>query len=134
MDEVKTTAADEESKDIKVSVVVYVHDSPNYVRRCIKSLAEQTLEELEVICVNDGSEGNMDEWLAEFGEDIENFRVINKKHTGYGESINLAIEECQGEYIGFVHGDDLVDKEMYEKLYDKCADGEADIVKCAFSE
>ena len=134
MDEVKTIAADEKSRDIKVSVVVYVHNSPNYVRKCISSLAEQTLEDIEIVCVNDGSEGNMDEWLAEFGEDIENFVVINKKHTGYGESLNLAVEKCSGEYIGFVHGDDLVDKEMYEKLYESSADGEADIVKCAFSE
>lgn len=133
MDEVKTTA-DEKNNEIKVSVVVYVHDSPNYVRKCIKSLAEQTLQELEVICVNDGSEGSMDEWLAEFGEEIENFHIINKKHTGYGKSMNLAIEKCRGEYIGFVHGDDLVDKEMYEKLYEHSAKGKADIVKCAFSD
>ncbi len=134
MDEVKVTSEDEKNDDIKVSVVVYVHDSPNYVRKCIKSLSEQTLEELEVICVNDGSEGNMDEWLTEFGEGIRNFHVINKEHTGYGESMNLALQKCTGEYVGFVHGDDFAAKDMYEQLYNSTADGKADIVKCAFSE
>lgn len=121
---------------IKVSIIVPVYNAEKFVERCMNCLLGQTLEETELIFVNDASldkSGAMlDEWGRKYPEKI---RVIHsKENRGAGGARNLGIGMAQGEYIGFVDCDDVVDESMYEKLYQKAAEEDCDIVDCAYYE
>ena len=75
--------------DIKVSVIVPCYNVEKYVRECIQSICNQTLEEIEIICINDGSKDNTLSIINEFKKKDKRIKVINKENTGYGHSVNF---------------------------------------------
>ncbi len=109
---------------VKVSVIVPTFNNAQYLRKCLDSLVNQTLNNMEIIVVNDGSTDNTKEILKEYSKKV---KVINQKNKGIAESRNKGIEEASGEYIAFVDSDDYVDLEMYEKLYNKVVSQDYDI-------
>jgi len=117
---------------IKVSIIVAVYNDERYLSRCLETLVNQTLEEIEIVLVNDGStddSGNIcDKYIVLYTNKV---RVIHKAiNEGVGLSRNLGISASTGEYIGFVDSDDWVELDMYEKMYRKAQDTNADIVIC----
>ena len=90
----------EASEPIKVSVVIPVCNVEQYLRQCIDSVINQTLHDIEIICVNDGSKDNSEQILEEYASKDTRVKVIFKENAGYGHTMNLGIDMAKGEYIG----------------------------------
>ena len=114
----------------KVSVIVPVYNVEKYLKRCLDSLLGQTLEDIEIICVNDGSKDNSLEILKRYAEKDERIVVIDQQNRGMSYSRNKGLEVATGEYIGFVDSDDYIENNYYEKLYSVASSYDADIA-CA---
>ena len=115
---------------IKVSIIVPVYNMEKYLRECLDSLVNQTLKDIEIICINDGSKDNSLEILNEYSQKDSRIKVINKENEGQGVARNLGISKAQGEFIGFVDPDDWVELDMYEKMYNQAKTLDSEIVIC----
>jgi glycosyltransferase involved in cell wall biosynthesis len=114
----------------KVSVIIPVWNAAPYLRRCLDSVVNQTLRDIEIICVNDGSTDNSLEILNEYAAADSRIRVVSHaQNRGESAARNTALSMVRGEYIGPVDNDDYVDLDFYEKLYLKAKETGADIVK-----
>lgn len=118
----------------KVSIIVPIYNTEQYLPRCIDSLINQTLEDIEIILVNDASPDNsisiMNEYKRQYPELV---KVIDSKiNLKQGGARNLGIRAAKGEYIGFVDSDDWVKPNMYELLYNKAINDKLDIVGCNY--
>lgn len=116
----------------KVSVIIPVYNVEKYLRECLDSVVEQTLQDIEIICVNDGSTDNSLEILKEYASNDSRINIIDKPNSGYGHSMNIGIEKATGEYIGIVEPDDYIKQEMYETLYNSAKNNDLDFVKSDF--
>jgi len=116
----------------KVSIVVPIYNVEKYLRQCLDSVVNQTLKDIEIICVNDGSTDNSLQILKEYAENNNNIKIINKSNSGYGNSMNIGIDIATGDYIGIVEPDDYIDACMFEILYNKAIETGVDIVKSDF--
>lgn len=124
----------ERSANPKVSVIVPVYKVEKYLVKCIESIINQTLEEIEIIIVDEGEKDRCRE-IIDFYESADK-RIIapHKKNGGYGASCNLGIGMAKGEYIIIVESDDYIEKEMCEELYDYAKLLDADVVKTPYYE
>ncbi len=113
----------------KISVVVPVYNVEKYLKECIDSIINQTLEDIEIICVNDGSTDSSLEILNDYAKKDSRIIVINKSNSGYGHTMNMGLNAASGEYIGIIESDDFADKNMFEDLYKLAKEYDADIVK-----
>ena len=111
----------------KVSIIVPTYNNEIYLERCLFSLVEQTLKEIEIIVVNDGSTDNTLSILNLFAEYDKRFKVISQSHSKQGAARNKGMEFATGEYIGFVDSDDWVDLDYFEKLYNTAKKYNSDI-------
>ena len=114
----------------KVSIIVPVYNVEKYLKKCLDSLAKQTLKDIEIIIVNDGSPDNSQRIIDEYTAKYSNFYSYNKKNGGQASARNLGIKKATGEYIGFVDSDDYVNIDMFEKLYNKAKQENFDVVAC----
>lgn len=120
-------------EEIKVSIVVPVCNVEQYLRECLDSAVNQTLQEIEIICVNDGSKDNSLEILKEYAVKDERVKVINKDNAGYGHTMNIGMDMAKGKYIGILESDDFVDENMFKDLYELAEKEELDLVKADFN-
>ncbi|WP_051604889.1 glycosyltransferase family 2 protein [Lachnobacterium bovis] len=119
---------------IKVSIIVPVYNAEKTLIKAIGSILKQTLEEIEIICVNDASHDNSIEILRQL-KNISNGKMIiidSDVNMGAGGARNLALDVARGEYIGFVDSDDYIVPVMFEKLYKEAKKGDYDIVDSGF--
>lgn len=116
----------------KVSIIVPIYNVENYLRRCLDSLLSQSLREIEIIAVNDGSTDNSLEILEEYAQKDKRIFLIDKENGGVSSARNEGLLATKGQYIGFVDPDDWVDQEMYEQMYDTATQEMADIVMCTY--
>lgn len=118
----------------KVSVIVPTYNVEMYLRECMDSIVEQSLRDLEIICVNDGSTDRSGDILREYAVKDRRIRIIDQKNAGYGRAVNVGIQEARGEYVAIVEPDDYIENEMFEKLYAAASRHSLDFVKadCAF--
>lgn len=98
-----------------------------YLPKCLESLIKQTLKDIEIICVNDGSMDNSLAILKEFASRDSRIRIIDNQHQGVAKTRNTGIEQSTGEYIGFVDSDDYIDIDFFEKLYNSATKSNSDI-------
>ena len=112
---------------IKVSVIVPVYNVEKYLRECLESLVNQTLKEIEIICINDGSEDSSLEILNEYASKDSRFVIINQENCGQSVARNKGLDVAKGEYIGFVDSDDWVDLNFFENLYSEAVKNNSDI-------
>ena len=112
---------------IKLSIIVPVYNVAEYLERCLNSLINQTLNEIEIICVNDGSTDNSLCILEKFAGLDKRIKMINQKNKGLSGARNTGIKLVQGEYFGFLDSDDWVDLDYFEKLYKRAKNCDADI-------
>lgn len=98
-----------------------------YLPKCLESLIKQTLKDIEIICVNDGSVDNSLAILKEFASKDSRIRIIDNQHQGVAKTRNTGIEQSTGEYIGFVDSDDYIDIDFFEKLYNSATKSNSDI-------
>ena len=115
----------------KVSVIVPVYNVENYLSKCLNSLVNQTLKDIEVIVVNDGSPDDsqkiIDKYVKKYPKKIKSYI---KENGGLSDARNYGLKYASGEYISFVDSDDWVDFTLYEKLYNKAIECDFDVVAC----
>lgn len=112
---------------IKVSLIIPVYNVEKYLEKCLDSLINQTLKEIEIICVNDGSTDNSPAILEQFKLKDNRIKIINQENLGVSQARNNGINTSQGEYIGFVDSDDYVDNDYFEKLYNSAKKFNAEV-------
>ena len=118
---------------IKVSVVVPIFNVEEYLERCVKSLLNQTLDDIEIILVNDGSEDKSGEIAQDFSNKYpEKIIYVEKKNGGLSDARNYGMKFATGEYIAFLDSDDYIEKEAYEKMYKIAKKDDSDLVECDF--
>ena len=118
----------------KVSVIIPIYNVEKYLRQCLDSLVNQTLADIEIICINDGSTDGSLSILEEYASKDERIKVISQENQGQGVARNRGIELSSGEYIGFVDPDDWGELNMYEEMYSKAKFYDPDIVECTYNQ
>lgn len=116
----------------KVSVVVPIFNCENYLYECLDSIVQQSLKDIEIICVNDGSTDKSLDILESFANVDNRIRIINKQNSGYGHTMNVGINAANGKYIGIVESDDYIAKNMFEKLFYYIDSNKLDFLKTDF--
>ncbi len=119
------------SEEIKVSVIVPVYNVKKYLAKCLDSIIAQTLKDIEIICVNDGSSDGSDKVLEEYKKKDSRIQVINRKNGGLSAARNTGMPYAKGKYIGFVDSDDYIEPTMYELMYYNAEHFQSQMVICA---
>ncbi len=114
---------------VKVSVLIPVYNAEQYLKSCMESVVCQTLDGIEIICINDGSTDSSGTILNQYANSYPNVKVIHKENTGYGHSLNTGLKVATGEYVGFVESDDFAERDMFEVLYENAVAYDVDFVK-----
>lgn len=118
---------------VKVSIIVPIYNVEKYLDRCMDSLLNQTLHDIEIIMVDDGSPDNCPMKCDEYAKKDARVKVIHKQNAGLGYARNSGMEVATGEYVAFVDSDDFVDFEMYEKLCSFASSEKLDVAFCGFN-
>ena len=117
----------------KVSIIVPVYNVEKYIEKCLESLVNQTLEDIEIIIVNDGSKDNSKEIVKQYLEKYpEKMVYLEKENGGLSDARNFAIPYAKGEYVAFLDSDDYVELNMYEDMYKIAKNEDSDMVECDF--
>ena len=117
----------------KVSIIVPVYNVEKYIEKCLESLVNQTLEDIEIIVVNDGSKDNSKEIVEKYLEKYPKKMVyLEKENGGLSDARNFAIPYAKGEYVAFLDSDDYVELNMYEDMYKIAKNEDSDMVECDF--
>ena len=117
---------------MKISIIIPIYNKEKYIERCINSVINQTYSNLEIILVNDGSKDRSGEVCDEYKKKDSRIVVIHKENGGCGSARNCGIDAATGEYIMFIDGDDYIENEMCEILYDNITSSNTDICACFF--
>ena len=117
----------------KVSVIVPFYNVEGYIEKCLTTLVNQTLQDIEIILVNDGSKDRsiniVEKFIKEYPKKIV---YLEKENGGLSDARNYAMPYAKGEYIAFLDSDDYVEKDMYQKMYDLAINENSDMVECDF--
>ncbi len=114
----------------KVSIIIPIYNTEQYLKDCLESVINQTLHDLEIICINDGSTDNSRKILEEYAEKDSRIKIIDKENSGQSSARNIGVKMATGDFIGFIDSDDWIDLNFFEKLYDAAINYNADIA-CA---
>ena len=114
----------------KVSVIVPVYNVAEYLGQCLDTILLQTLQDIEVICVDDGSTDNSLNILNTYAMFDERLKVIHQENAGAGPARNRGIKEATGDFLIFLDGDDFFHPEMLEKMVVKAEEDNSDVVIC----
>lgn len=118
---------------VKVSVIVPVYNVEKYVEECLSSIIHQTLKEIEIIIVNDGSTDSSLDICKRFADQDERIVLINQENKGLGEARNIGLFHAHGEFLSFIDSDDYIEDAFLESLYKQAVDYDADVVKGVIS-
>lgn len=118
----------------KISVLVPIYNVEDFLPECLDSLCGQTLKDIEIVCINDGSTDTSLEIAKEYRKKDNRIIIIDKPNSGYGDSMNKGLERATGEYIGIVEPDDWIDKNAFDKLYRIAKKDNLEVVKANFYE
>jgi len=116
----------------KISIVMPIFNTEKYLREALESAVNQTLKEIEIICVNDGSTDGSLAIMQEYAARDERIKIIDKPNSGYGHSMNVGVDAASGEYLGILEPDDYLELNMYERLYAIAKRENLDLIKADF--
>ena len=119
---------------IKVSIIVPIYNVEKYLKRCMDSLLNQTLKDIEIVMVDDESPDNCPQLCEEYKSKYPNIKVVHKKNGGLGFARNSGLEVCEGEYVAFIDSDDFVDVHMFEELYNHAHNNKLDACFCGYND
>ena len=117
---------------LKVSVIIPVYNTAEYLPQCLESVMNQTSRELEIICVDDGSTDDSPRILSEYALRDERIRIIHKENGGLVAARKTGVLSAEGGYVAFVDSDDWIETNMYEQLFRLAEESKADMVTCGF--
>lgn len=115
-----------------VSLLIPIYNVEKYLRECLDSAKNQTLSNIEVICINDGSTDNSPDIIREYMQADSRFKIIDKANSGYGASMNQGLDAACGKYIGILESDDFFEPDALEKLVNAAEAAEAQVAKANF--
>ena len=118
----------------KVSVIIPVYNVEPYLRECLDSVVNQTLKEIEIICVDDGSTDNSLDILKEYAKKDKRMTVIRQQNLHAGVARNAGLSQAKGEYLSFLDSDDFFELNMLEEMSQKADEDDADVVVCKYQE
>ncbi|MDR2426988.1 MAG: glycosyltransferase [Endomicrobium sp.] len=118
----------------KVSVIIPIYNIEKYLAHCLDSITNQTLKDIEIICVNDGSTDNSPMILEQYASKDSRIKIINTQNYGLPSARNSGLKKAAGEYISFIDGDDWVDLNFLETLYSAANAASADIARAPYKE
>lgn len=118
---------------VAVSILVPIYNVEKFLGKCLESIVKQSLKNIEIICINDGSTDNSLKIIEFYAQKDNRVKIINKVNSGYGDSMNKGLVMAKGDYIGIVESDDFVDSNMFEVLYQYAQEHQADVVKSSFN-
>ena len=113
----------------KISVIIPVYNVEEYLSKCLDSILNQSLKEIEIICIDDGSTDGCPEILDRYSKTDERILVIHKANEGCGKAKNVGLDIASGEYVAFVESDDWLLSDMFEILYDAAIHYDVEFVK-----
>ena len=112
-----------------ISVIVPIFNVEPYIGQCLRSIADQTMSDLEVLCINDGSTDKSLHIVERYASEHEHFMVVHKPNAGYGAAINCGLKLARGEYVGIVEPDDFISSNMFEELFKLARGSGADVAR-----
>ena len=112
----------------KVSIIIPVFNSENLLTDCLMSVKNQTLSDIEIICIDDGSSDNSLKILKDFSKGDDRFKIFHQENFGAGFSRNVALEKVTGEFVLFLDSDDWIENDTCEKLYNQAINLNSDLV------
>lgn len=115
-----------------VSLLVPIYNVEKYLRVCLDSARDQTLKDIEIICINDGSTDGSPEIIREYASKDNRFKIIDKPNSGYGASMNRGLDLAQGKYVGILESDDFFELDALEKLVCAAETNDAQVAKANF--
>lgn len=115
-----------------VSLLIPICNVERYLRECLDSARDQTLRNIEIICINDGSTDGSLAIIEEYAALDSRFRIIDKPNSGYGDSMNKGLAQCRGEYVGILESDDYLDLDALEVMYKEAKRYDAQVVRADF--
>ncbi len=116
----------------KVSLIIPVYNVENYIEKCLNSVVNQTLKDMEVIIVNDGSKDSSKQKIEKYLKKYPGIKYLEKENGGLSDARNYGMQYATGEYIAFLDSDDYVEETMYEEMYNVAQKEAADMVECNF--
>ncbi|MCB2293951.1 glycosyltransferase [Clostridium algoriphilum] len=117
-------------QSIKVSLIIPVYNVEDYIEKCLRSVLSQTLKDIEIIIVNDGSTDQSMKIVGSFEDEHSNIHIINKKNGGLSSARNRGLKVASGKYVAFIDSDDYIDETMLQQLYNSAEANNLDIVSC----
>lgn len=117
-----------------ISIIVAVYNIEEYLPRCVDSILAQTYRNLEIILVDDGSSDASGRICDAYAGKDKRIQVIHKKNGGLSDARNAGMDMARGDYIGFVDGDDWIDKDMYRAMYKGCEANNAQVAVCRYKQ
>lgn len=118
--------------EIKISVILPVYNVKSYIREALDSIINQTLKEIEIICVDDGSTDGSLAILQEYQEKDARFLIISQENQGAGAARNLGLDRAKGKYLLFLDPDDFFELKMFQSLYEQAEKTNSEITICQF--
>lgn len=119
-------------KNPAISILVPCCNVEKYLEQCLESIVSQSFDDLEIICINDGSKDGTLGIIRDFAARDSRIVVIDKPNSGYGASMNVGLDRARGRYIGIVESDDFIEKDMFKRLYETAEEYGLDYVRCLF--
>lgn len=116
----------------KVSIVVPIYNVEKYLKECLDSILAQTLKDIEIIAIDDGSPDKCGEIIDEYAKKDKRLKAIHQRNSGYSATVNKGIQIAKGEYIGIIESDDWIEPNMYETLYENAQKNHTDVTKGGF--
>lgn len=120
------------SRKPKVSIVVPIYNVEKYLRECVDSILNQTLKNIEVILIDDGSPDGCGKIIDEYARTDKRVVAVHQENSGYSKAVNRGIDMARGEYVGIIESDDFIDDDMYESLYNNAKKNKTDVTKGLF--
>lgn len=117
----------------KISVVIPVYNTEKFLNECLDSVLNQTFSDIEVLCIDDGSNDKSLKILNEYSQKDERIKIFETNHKGSGGARNVGLKEAKGEYIIFLDSDDFFELNMFEEMYNKAKETKSDITICNYN-
>lgn len=116
-----------------VSVILPIYNVEKYLEQCLDSVCGQTLQKIEIICIDDGATDRSSQIIDQFAEKDSRIVPVHKQNEGYGKGVNTGLSIARGQYVGIVEPDDYIDHRMFEKLFETAKNFDfPDIVKSSY--